>query len=644
MSIRLAVALACLAWLAASSTCVRAGDYLDEVIIQQRFLPAVWLRFSLSGPPIRISAIYYDTYISGEADEAIQLWNVGEQTLSLQGWQLRDGSRMAVLPAIPLPPGQFLWCAREAAAFASAFGHRPDCEWGTDSDPSVPNTQGSILRLPNDGGQVTLHSPDGSLSDVVVYENAVAGPGWEGAPVEPYTASGFGAEGQILYRKLDGQAQPLPDTDRATDWASDPTDSVTGRRVRYPGWDLETFWPAYTVTETAYLTVAIAPDHLFETLLPHIQAAQESIAFEGYVLESVPIGLALAERAQAGVEVRILLEGAPAGGISDVQRWITQRIEAAGGQVYYMVNDRNGAHDRYRYQHAKLMLFDDRIAWISSENPAANSMPDDDKSNGTAGQRGAALFTDAPGVVARARALLAADLDPTRHADIFAWEAADPVYGAPPVGYSPPPTGDATLYPIHFPTPLTITGTFTFEIVQSPETSLRSDAGLLPLIARAGPGDVVLVEQLYEHRYWGPGSSTPAADPNPRLEAYLAAARRGARVRVLLDSFFDDPRSPRSNAATVAYLNEIAQQEGLNLEARRGNPTYLGIHNKMVLVEVGGRGWVHVGSLNGSEGSAKVNRELALQVQSDAAYQYLAAMFERDWEEDKPYGGYVDVR
>jgi hypothetical protein len=627
----LTFALACLVWLATDSASVLARNHPDEVIVQRQFLPAVGRSFSMGSPQVHISAVYYDTYASGEADEAVQLWNAGQQTLSLTGWQLGDGSRAAVLPAISLPPGRFLWCAREAVAFAFAFGHPPDCEWGADTDPSVPNTQGAILRLPNQGARITLHSPDGYLRDVVAYENASAGPGWEGEPVEPYTASGFGAEGQILYRKLDSQGQPLPDTDRAADWATDPADRLSGQRVRYPGWDLETFWPAYVVTETAHLTVAIAPDNLFETVLSHVQAVQESIAFEGYVLESVPIGLALAERAQAGVDVRILLEGAPTGGISDAQRWITQRIVDVGGQVYYMVNDRNGAHDRYRYQHAKLMLFDDRIALISSENPTVDSMPGDDKSNGTLGRRGAALLTDAPGVVARTRALLATDLDPAHHADIFAWDAADPVYGAPPVGYSPPPAEDATLYSVLFPVPLTVTGTFAFEIVQSPETSLRADAGLLPLIARAGPGDIVLVEQLYEHRHWGAGSSTPAADPNPRLEAYLAAARRGARVRILLDSFLDDSYSSRSNAATVVYLNEIAQQEGLDLEARRGNPTYLGIHNKMVLVQAGGRGWVHVGSLNGSEGSAKANREVALQVQSDAAYQYLAAMFERDW-------------
>ncbi len=608
----------------------------DEDLTSRQFLPIIHAASPVASPPVRISAVYYDGYTTGETDEAIQLWNVGTQTVSLAEWKLGDGSRTAMLPAIALSPGAFAWCAREAMAFRTTFGHAPDCEWGADTDPTVPNAQGGALRLSNQGARVTLHSPDGSLVDVVSYASAPAGPGWEGPPVEPYTAGGFGVEGQILYRKLNRQAQPLPDTDRATDWAADLADPVAGRRVRYPGWDLEAFWPAYEVTETARLTVTIAPDNMFETVLAHVQAARESIALEGYVLESVPIGLALAERAQAGVKVHILLEGTPSGGIRDVQRWITQHIVAAGGQVYYMVNDRNYARDRYRFQHAKLMIFDGRVVYIGSENPTADSMPDDDKRNGTWGRRGVGLLTDAPGVVARAQALVAADLDPAHHADIFAWDAADPVYGPPPEGYTPPASQDGTLYPVRFATPLALYGTFAFEVVQSPETSLRADAGLLPMIARAGAGDTVLVEQLYEHRHWGPVSSTPADDPNPRLEAYLAAARRGARVRVLLDRYFDDPSSPRSNAATVAYLNELARQEGLDLEARRGNPTYLGLHNKMVLVEAGGRNWVHVGSLNGLEIAAKVNRELALQVQSDEVYRYLAEMFWQDWEASRP--------
>ena len=116
---------------------------------------------------------------------------------------------------------------------------------------------------------------------------------------------------------------------------------------------------------------------------------------------------------------------------------------------------------------------------------------------------------------------------------------------------------------------------------------------------------------------------------HPRLQAYIAAARRGARVRVLLDSYFDnqDLDSPRSNLRTVEYLTAVARTEGLDLEARRGNPTGQGIHNKMVLAQIGGRGWTVVGSHNGGEVSAKLNREVALLVGSSEAFIYLADVF-----------------
>jgi hypothetical protein len=143
----------------------------------------------------------------------------------------------------------------------------------------------------------------------------------------------------------------------------------------------------------------------------------------------------------------------------------------------------------------------------------------------------------------------------------------------------------------------------------------------------------VLVEAFYENVHWGPSSGTPESDPNPRLQALLAAARRGARVRVLLDGFLD---SEGENAETVAYLRQVAQGEQLDLQARLGNPTSLGLHNKMVLVRIGSRGHVHAGSINGNETSSKLNRELALQVQSDAAYSYLQAVFDYDWSTAAP--------
>jgi len=92
----------------------------------------------------------------------------------------------------------------------------------------------------------------------------------------------------------------------------------------------------------------------------------------------------------------------------------------------------------------------------------------------------------------------------------------------------------------------------------------------------------------HEHTYWGPEAGSVAADPNPRLQAYIEAARRGATVRVLLDSYRDNANldSPRSNLRTVEYLRALALLEGLDLEARRASPTGEGIHNKMVLARM----------------------------------------------------------
>jgi hypothetical protein len=138
---------------------------------------------------------------------------------------------------------------------------------------------------------------------------------------------------------------------------------------------------------------------------------------------------------------------------------------------------------------------------------------------------------------------------------------------------------------------------------------------------------VVLIQQFYEHRVWG---SDPEADTNPRLEALIDAARRGAAVRILLDGYVSgDYQNP--NRETIDYLQATAGEEGLDLEARLGNPTYLGLHNKMVLADIDGGQYVHVGSINGSEVSSKVNRELALQVRSSRAYDYLKAVFDYDW-------------
>jgi phosphatidylserine/phosphatidylglycerophosphate/cardiolipin synthase-like enzyme len=577
------------------------------------------------GSGLVIDALLYDGYEGNDADEALRLYNVSQEVVNLSGWSITDGAVMStIIPSYELAPGEAAWLAENGEAFRRQFGF--DAQLLLQSWPGFANS----------GDEVQLLNPAAGVVDVLVYKDGdTSVAGWSGPALHPYrSGSLFAEEGQILYRKRDQlSGEPVLDTDRAVDWAQSMDDAINGRKVQYPGWSLEQFFFPELGTSLATVTVSVAPDNAYETLVRQIGAAEERIQLVSHTFENLAIAEALVAAAQRGVEVKVLLEGAPAGGMSDQQRYICALLWAEGGACWFMIRDSAGnqIEDRYRYLHAKYAIIDGRLALVSSENLSANSMPFDDKGDGTWGRRGVLLITDAPPVVARLEAIFADDFAPDDHQDLLQWTPEHPVYGNPSPGYVPATESGGVTYTVRYEAPVAFQGAFDFGVVQSPESSLRSEDGLLGLLAQAGEGDTVLVQQLTERPYWGASTSNPHDDPNPRLEAFIDAARRGAWVQLLLDSFFDDESSATGNAATCAYVNGVATAEHLALQCALGNPAGLGIHNKMVLVEIDGKGWVHVGSLNGTELSSKGNREVALQVQSDAAYAYLASVFEGDW-------------
>ena len=190
---------------------------------------------------------------------------------------------------------------------------------------------------------------------------------------------------------------------------------------------------------------------------------------------------------------------------------------------------------------------------------------------------------------------------------------------------------DESGYVVRFPQPESVTDATRARLFTSPETSLNPGP-LLDILGQAGPGDVVLTQQLYEHPFWGATGSNPTADPNPRLEALIDAARRGATVRILLDEFFDSANDARSNTITRDYINGLAQAEGLDMEVALGNPAGAGLHAKLHLIAIASQRWTMLGSINGGEVSNKLNRELAIALESEMAYDFLSGVFWNDWE------------
>ncbi len=614
---------------------VSASTEATETITFNNSANATTNVISAGSPLLLIDAVYYDSYESGEPDEAVRLINVGQSTCDLGGWTLTDGVSSVVFPdSAALPAGDAIWVSKSATAFDQQYGFLPDYEL-VDSLAGVPDLLGIWPGYSNSGDEVILLDGQDQLQDVVVYEDGdVNQYGWSGLPVMPYTVSSiFSEEGQILYRKRDPDTKlPYADTNRAADWAQDSADAVSGRKVQYPGWDFDDYLRTFRVTETASFEIGIAPDNAFDLIAREISEAQQSIQIASYTFRNNAIGEDLLEALSRGVSVTVLLEGGPAGGIEDQEKYICLKLEESGGECWFMINDpTQNIHDRYRNYHAKYMIVDNQTVIISTENLSPDSLPYDDKSDGTLGRRGVVLRITSASVVEHMRNLWNDDFDPANHLDLLRWSPTHPLYGAPPPGTVPITLTGGSGYSIRFPDPVAFTDTVAIEVIQSPANSLGHDEGLLGLLNSTGQGDSILAEELYEPHYWGESGSDPQSDPNPRLESMLAAARRGVKVRLLLDEYFDDSTNSRSNWSTCRYVNSVAANEGLDFRCALGNPTGLGIHNKMILVRRNGVGFVHVGSLNGSELSSKGNREIAIQIQSDPAYDLLRRMFQYDW-------------
>ena len=564
-------------------------------------------------------------------------------------------------PGNTLAAGGRLWLAKQATSFKTTFGYQPDFEYGADTDPTVPNLSGTAPSLSNTGDEVVLKDNTGAVKDAVVYEAGnITQTGWSGVAVQPYGVFPMNDPEQVLYRKLDeATGYPLSDTDTEADWAQSTTAGSTlygpvrqgdlfGKKPMAPGWltglikpgqATTANWVTFKSTESANYSILASPDNIYDNYIAVINAATTSIYIEGYTLHNPSIVSALQAKAAAGVQVKILLEGEPCCVTTPDQEnvWSAKQIDeaAAGTQVWFMSNAAPH-HDRYNNQHAKFTIVDNHWLLAGTENLDCTSMAPDNKANGTSGNRGYYIKTDAPQVLGKYLAIFNQDLDLNQD-DIVAYGAAPYTWDGTTV---PAACSDGTFYPVQKPNPLNLSGTFNFEIVQCPDNCLHYDEALIGMVRRATAGDTLLVEQAYERKYWGTSSSSSTTqDPNPRLEAYIEAARRGAKVRLLFDALYDSATSPTANVNTVAYVNSLAGP-GMDISARMVDtvggvgPAGSGIHAKIVMVyqPALNTAWVHIGSINGSENASKFNRELALQTQSVDAYCYMYDLYNYDWQ------------
>jgi phosphatidylserine/phosphatidylglycerophosphate/cardiolipin synthase-like enzyme len=594
-------------------------------------------------PRLLLDEICYDAAEPGEGEggESFAVVNVGERKQRLDGWAVTDNEGLwRFPPGSVLAPGATLHVARSMERFTWEFGFAPDL--ALDRQPTPGD---SLLILDNGGDELVLINARGRVVDAVVWEAgwAEAQPGWSGAAAAPFRFNDYvPAEGQVLWRKRSLESGRRLDTNAATDWIGDPVDPRLGMSVAYPGWDRERFLDTARCEGVAEVTALVSPDNSFAGVRDFLRSATASLEIETYLFTHAGLADELVAAMERGVRVTMLLDGevfGARGGTYDVVRAVARRIDehpSGRGGVFFWRNGDDPRHtgmdadlpDRYNHCHQKFILADRRRLLVSSDNFTQSSLPDDDPADGTSGARGAFLITDAPCVLERAIAIWEADFDPQGQRDIHRYVPREGLAESPPR----PGSARAGYLPVQAE-PFSARERVRVELSQSPDNALRPDRGYLGHLREAGRGDLVLVEQQYERAWWGYGQERA---PNPRLDAYLEAARRGARVRVLL-SGSDDEEGGAKNRLTAERFNTIALEEGIDLRIAlgslpgdrpgRGAP----IHNKMLLVRAGDAHWCHVGSANGSETASRMNRELGLSIDSQGLFAYLAEVFTADW-------------
>ena len=554
---------------------------------------------------IIIVEVYPDTYIPGDtAGEFIRIHNPTENSINLGGWRITDlikGSEITFPEWANISAGDSLYLAYNASLFYDEMLQKADFEYGDDSD-QTPNMDrsGWGLKLNDDGDKVILKNDRDEIIDVVLYGDAdYIGPGWTGHPVNGVKS------GVILERDRKETTGKYEDTDSAADWDD--------YRIYVVG---QSHFPYVTFSFNGTVTVFTSPDSSFREIANAIENAQETIYVNLYQFHNLYLMDHLIDAIiNRSVNVKVLLEGDPVNRIDDTERYIAEQIVNAGGEVRFMINDED-IHDRYKYDHAKYAIIDNRSTMVMSENWKNTGVP----VNTTFGNRGWGIIIYNPNVTSYFRNVFFEDWKPESK-DSLPFTCDDPDYGCPPPDFAPNRSIPTWTYSHPF-TSANISGLFNISPVLAPDTSLLQTKSIIGMIK--GAKESVYIEQLYIYK-----DGWSYADPkNPLLDAAINVARRGCDVRIMLNPTY----SCVANQATIDYVRGIAAENvSLKLEAKFSDIESTGLnktHNKGVIVD---RNKVLISSINWNEHSARKNREVGVIIENDAVGEYYTRVFLYDW-------------
>lgn len=379
------------------------------------------------------------------------------------------------------------------------------------------------------------------------------------------------------------------------------------------------------------LEVPAEPGRNLELTLRAIDSAKRSLRVNIYQLSAAPIVAALKSKIEAGLDVQILEEGQPVGGLAAIEKSARDDLAAAfranGRGFLREMTNAGGVKRRFHFDHAKYVVADNATLLIGSENYTDTGNPDGEAT----GNRGWEVIAHDADLAGQFLALFKNDSDESFGdvLDIAGHDLGDSLRELFAGVFQIPNFSAAGVSPAALPPPRLLQADSSEQIV-SPTSSEEDIRGLLQSARQS-----IDLEQMTFAATWDRG-----ANDSPFLSDVLDAARRGVSVRVLLNDerAFGPPKGGKAtpNQITAQRLNAAARAEGLPLEARIANVQRMGvtyIHNKGALVD-GHR--TLVSSINWNQNSVKENREAAVVVEGSEPFGYHEALFQKDWLASAP--------
>jgi len=544
---------------------------------------------------IVISDFYYHAH-PGFKNEFIKIYNPSNKSVSLSGFYFTnnpydskfDQNKIIFPNNAIIKEKSFLCITQKATDFQIETLEKPDFEYYENSDDKIPNmTTSEKIYFSNKQGMISLKNSYNHTIDSICYGNITKNiTGWQGDTVECVD------DGVIIKRNFN--LDSYVDTNTSSDFKN-----FRLYRIGQSEKNCKIF------NFTGKIQTFISPDSSYNAIVDELRKANDSIYLNIYELSSAFLCDELIKCLLRNVSVNILIEGKPVGGSSDTQKFLLKRISTYGGKIRVKFSDvENKIYPRYRFNHAKYMIVDNKSVVVESCNWGDTGVPYET----SFGNREWGVIIENNSVSEYYLDVFLDDWNKNFSDTVF----LEDVNWYIPYDFYLDSNYYNGFYKPSFKSDI-FSSNFSVQPVFSPDTSYKAVSKLLNSAEKS-----IYIQQLYIYRNW-------TGKVNPFVKILIDKARENLDVRVIMNynPFYD---------STNKKINEtkfFLEKNGVKVKLIYTNwSVFTNVHNKGVIID---NKSVLISSINWNENSFKNNREAGIIIYNSNISKYYSEVFFYDW-------------